>query len=196
MLTVGMDGQRVEAELRSGELACPGCAGRLVGWGHARPRTLRGPQGPVALTPRRTRCTSCGVTHVLLPLVMLLRRADAVAVIAAALLARAAGRGHRGIAAALGRPAETVRGWLRRLAGRLETLRAVFTRWARRLAPDPVLPGPAGGDWADAVAAVMAAAAGLATRFGVGEVPFWAVAAVVSRGRLLAPGWPAAGDLS
>jgi hypothetical protein len=133
---------------------------------------------------------------VLLPLLVLTRRADVAAVIAAALLARAAGRGHRAIAAQLGRPAETVRGWLRCFARRLEAVRAVFTGWARRLCPDPVLPGPAGGRWADAVTALMAATDGLAQRFALGEVPVWVAASVVSRGRLLAPGWPATADLN
>ena len=54
----------------------------------------------------------------LLPVVVLLRRADTSAVIGAALVAKAAGAGHRRIAMVLGRPAETVRGWLRRFAGR------------------------------------------------------------------------------
>ena len=81
----------------------------------------------------------------LLPLLVLVRRADAAAVIVAALLAKAEGRGHRAIAARLGRPAETVRGWLRRFAGRLEPARAVFTGWCRAVAPDPVLPRPGRG---------------------------------------------------
>jgi hypothetical protein len=56
---------------------------------------------------------------------MLARRADVAAVIGSALAAKATGAGHRRIAAALGRPAETVRGWLRRFAGRVEAIRAV-----------------------------------------------------------------------
>ena len=88
-----------------------------------------------------------------------------------------------------------MRGWLRRFAARLEPTRAVFTGWTRRLAPDPVLPGPAGGGWADTVVVMAAAAAAAAARF-VLEVPVWAVAATVSRGRLLAPGWPGPDDQS
>jgi hypothetical protein len=122
---------------------------------------------------------------------MLARRADTVVVIGAALAAKAAGCGHRSIAARLGRPLATVRGWLRRFAGRVEAVRVVFTRWCRDLAPDPVLPVPAGSAWADAIAAVNAAAAVLGARFSVGEVPVWQVAAAVSAGRLLLPGWPA-----
>lgn len=198
MVTVEIDPDVVERRLRSGGLACPGCAGRLAGWGRARARVVRGPDGPVALTPRRSRCTGCRATHVLLPVVLLARRADAVVVIGAALAARAAGHGHRWIAARLGRPAETVRGWLRRFATRVEDVRVVFTRWCRALDPDPVLPGPAGSAWADALAAVTAAARALTVRFNVGSgggsqvvvVPVWQVAAAVSAGRLLAPGWP------
>jgi hypothetical protein len=127
---------------------------------------------------------------VLLPVLVLARRADVVAVIGLALAAKATGAGHRRIAAELGRAAETVRGWLRRFAGRLELVRVVFTGWCRALAADPVLPGPAGSAWADAIAALIAAAAALVARFGLGEVPVWAVAAAISNARLLAPGWP------
>jgi hypothetical protein len=126
----------------------------------------------------------------LLPVLMLARRADAAAVIGRALAAKAVGAGHRRIAAELGRPAETVRGWLRRFAGRVEAVRVVFTGWCRALAADPVLPGPAGSPWADAIAAVTAAAGALVARFEAGEVPVWAVATAISNGRLLAPGWP------
>jgi hypothetical protein len=191
MLTVETDVAAVEERLRSGRLACPGCAGVLAGWGRARARTVRGPDSPVRMVPRRSRCTGCRATHVLLPVVVLARRADTAAVIGAALAAKTSGVGHRRIAALVGRPPATVRGWLRRFTGRVEAVRAVFTRWYRALDPDPVLPGPAGSAWADALAAVGAAAAALAVRFGVVEVPVWQVAAAVSAGRLLLPGWPA-----
>jgi len=126
----------------------------------------------------------------LLPVVALLRRADAAVVIGTALAAKAAGVGCRRIAAGLGRPVETVRGWLRRFAGRVEAVRSVFTIWLRALGVDPVMPEPAGTGWADAVTAVTAAAGALATRFGLGTVAPWEVAAAVSGGRLLSPGWP------
>jgi hypothetical protein len=130
---------------------------------------------------------------VLLPVLLLVRRADTASVIGTALEAKAAGDGHRPIAQRLGRPPATVRGWLRRFAGRVEAVRVVFTLRARALASDPVLPGPAGSRWADAVAAVAAAAAALRARF-VLEVPVWHVACAVSAARLLAPGWPAPAD--
>ncbi len=68
----------------------------------------------------------------LLPVVLLLRRADTAAVIGAALAAKATGAGYRRIAAVLGRPAETVRGWLRRFAERVEAVRSVFTALVSR----------------------------------------------------------------
>jgi Homeodomain-like domain len=190
MLTVETDTAGVEERLRSGRLACPGCAGVLAGWGRARARTVRGPDGGVALVPRRSRCTGCRATHVLLPVVLLVRRADTAVVIGAALVARTAGLGHRRIAERLGRPPGTVRGWLRRFTGRVEAVRVVFTLRCRALAPDPVLPAPAGSGWADAVAAVAATAQAFMARFSV-EVPVWQVASGVSAGRLLSPGWPA-----
>jgi hypothetical protein len=190
MLTVETDIAAVEERLRSGGLACPGCTGVLAGWGRARVRSVRGLDGLVWLSPRRSRCTGCRATHVLLPVLVLVRRADTVAVIGAALASRAAGLGHRRIAALVGRSPATVRGWLRRFAGRVEAVRVVFTRWCRALAPDPVLPGPAGSGWADALAAIDAAAAAAAARFSLGAVPVWQVAVAVSAGRLLAPDWP------
>lgn len=89
MVTVEADVDQVERRLAAGELSCPSCGGVLAGWGRARSRQLRGPAGPVELCPRRSRCTGCGVTHVLLPVSALLRRADTAAVIVSALAAKA-----------------------------------------------------------------------------------------------------------
>ena len=85
MLTVEIDVAAVEERLRLVRLACPGCAGVLAGWGRARPRSVRGPDGLVWLWPRRSRCTGCRGTHVLLPVLLLVRRADRAGVIGAAL---------------------------------------------------------------------------------------------------------------
>jgi hypothetical protein len=127
---------------------------------------------------------------VLLLVDALLRRADTAAVIGSALAGKAAGQGHRVIAVRLGRPASTVRGWLRRFASRAEPVRSAFTALAVTLVVDAVLPDPAGGVFADAVAAVGAAASATARRFGVPIVSGWRLATVVSAGRLLAPCWP------
>jgi Domain of unknown function (DUF6431) len=191
MLTVGKDAAGVERLLSAGRLKCPECGGRLGGWGHARPRVIRG-AGEVRwrLRPRRARCPGCGRTHVLLPVSVLARRADVVSVIGAALAGGAAGQGHRRIAEQLGRPGCTVRGWLRRFASRAGGLRLVFTRLLCELDADPLMPGPAGSELADAVSAVLAAAAAVARRWGqaaLGLSP-WELAAAVTSARLLERG--------
>jgi hypothetical protein len=190
MLTVGVDAAEVERRLVTGGLTCPGCEGELAGWGHARTRVIRGVAGRLRVRPRRARCRGCEATHVLLPLGVLLRRADAAGVVGAAITAKAAGLGARPIAGLLGRPLETVREWLRRFAGRVEAVRGWFTGLLCAVAPDPVLPTPAGSAWTDAVAAIQAAAAAVVTRFAVTGVTVWQVIGAVSAGRLLAPGWP------
>ncbi len=133
-------------------------------------------------------------THVLLPAWCLLRRADAAAVIGAALEAAAGGDGHRKIAGRLGRAVSTVRGWLRRFAGRAEEVRVFFTVLLARIAPDPVLPAGAASAVAAAVAAIAGAAAAIAARWPeLGEAPVWTAASAASGGLLLAPGWPGRG---
>ena len=191
MLTVNADRCVVERQLGGGELGCPSCGGVLARWGNGTERRVRMLGGPdVRLCPRRARCRGCGRTHVLLPAWCLARRADAGEVIGLALEAKAAGDGHRVIAGRLGRPASTVRGWLRALARRAERVRSVFTALAVSLVTDPPLPAPAGSPAADAVAAVAAAAAAAARVPGVGTVARWQLAAAVTCGLLLAPAWP------
>src|SRR5262245_45824913 len=110
VLTVEADVGSVERRLAAGGVSGRECEGRLAPWGWARPRVLRGPAGSTTLVrPRRACCQRCGVTHVLLPVVALARRADLVEVIGAALAAKAAGAGCRAIAAAVARPVDTVR---------------------------------------------------------------------------------------
>src|SRR4051812_49944176 len=113
MLVVDTDPRRVEAQLEVGRLACPGCGGRLSRWGFTAPRTVRMRDGERSLRLRRGCCSRCGATHVLLPACLTARRRDGVEVIGDALHRAALGEGHRRIAARLGRPPDTVRGWLR-----------------------------------------------------------------------------------
>lgn len=129
----------------------------------------------------------------LLPVSCLLRRADTVEVIGAALAARAAGAGHRSIAQELGRAPETVRGWLRRFAGRVEVVRSFFTVVMVGVDVDPVIPGPAGSAWADALTAIGGAWAATSSRFhggSVGLLPVWRSVCAVTSGLLLSPSWP------
>jgi hypothetical protein len=191
VLTVGANLVEVEARLLSGALACPGCDGSLSPWGWARVRSLRGAAGLVVVRPRRTRCSSCRVSHVLLPVFALLRRADVAEVIGAALSAKAAGVGARRIAVSLGRPVETVRAWLRTFAARAEALRAWFTVLQVDVGVDPVPPAAAPTAFADAVAAVFGAVVAARSRWPrIGEVSPWWWACAASAGRLLAPSWP------
>ena len=188
MLTVGNDAAGVERMLEEGSLRCPVCGGRLARWGYARERAVFGPgRRGRAVRPRRSRCAGCGVTHVLLPARLLLRRADEAPVIGAALAAAARGLGHRRIAAELGVPEDTVRGWLRRAAGRAGQVREVFTRVAAAVSADPVPLEPAGSPLADALVAVAAAAAAAARWPGLLAVSPWEIASAVTNATLLAP---------
>jgi hypothetical protein len=149
-----VDPSVVEADLAAGRLGCPGCGGRLGAWGYAREREVRMLEGVRSLRPRRAYCRACETTHVLLPAWSVPRRRDGGEVIGSALLAKAEGAGHRTIAARLGRPPGTVRGWLRAFARRAKTLHAAAVRWtqALNLAREPAR--PAGSPLADAVEAI------------------------------------------
>ena len=145
-------------------------------------------RGAGLLRPRRARCGVCRVTHVLLSVSCLVCRADAVEVIGAALRSKAAGQGHRPIAARLGRPVSTVRGWLRAFARNAEHVRALFTALLAEL--DPLFgPLPVHRSvFADAVEVIGLCAAAARRRFGViGAVSAWQLVSAVTNGRLLAP---------
>ena len=161
VLMVGTDPVVVEERLRSGMLRCPGCGDDgLAPWGHARSRSVRHRDGRVeALRPQRGRCGSCRGTHVLLPVTCLLRRVDAVEVIGAALLAKAAGPGTGRSRRRLGRPATTVRDWLRRFAALAEAVAGAVHRAGPAAGPGLDPPPRSGSGFADAVAAIGVAAA-------------------------------------
>ena len=186
MLIVGTELVLVEAELLGGLLGCPSCRGVLGPWGHARERVLRCRSGNRLLRPRRARCRGCAGTHVLLPQLAFSRRQDEVAVIGSAIEANVAGEGFRPIAARLGACPETVRGWLRRFAGRAEEIRAHFTCCAVVLAPEFGTIMPAGGGVADALEAIAITARAWVLRFGSAEPAGpWEIASRFSGGWLL-----------
>lgn len=126
----------------------------------------------------------------------LLHRAYAAQTIWDALALRAHGWGHRRIAENLELPATTVRGWLRRTAGRLEPLRAWFLQVAVRTGIDVAIPDGSGCGWGDLLAAIGTAAAAIAARFGptgvLGAVTPPLVMVAVSGSQLLTPDWPPA----
>ncbi|HEY5785318.1 MAG TPA: hypothetical protein VIT65_11120 [Microlunatus sp.] len=106
------------------------------------------------------------MTHVLLSIVCLWRRADAVEVIGAALRAKAAGTGHRPIAARLDRPASTVRGWLRVFGRHAESARSILVGLLVELDPLHHPLRPAGSAFADAVEVVARCRGGSPARGG------------------------------
>lgn len=135
------------------------------------------------------------MTHVLLPAVLLLRVGHAAAVVWAVLAGRAAGSGYRPVAVATGVAISTARRWWRRFCGRADVVRRWFWRLTVAVGIDPRIPEASGSSPADALAAIVAAAAARAERFTaafVGMVAEVHMAVVGSGGRLLAPGWPGA----
>jgi transposase-like protein len=184
-----LDVDQAEVDLAAGVLACRRCAGRLRPWSWARARWIRLLDGAVvALSPRRARCVACRGTQLLLPAWCLPRRADAVAVVGAALVGKAAGRGHRRIAADLGRPASTVRRWLRAVRGRHgQWLYRQGVEHAARLAPevlDEIATQPT--ELGDALTALAAAVLAVHRRFGR-RLPSWTIVGILTGGRLLTP---------
>lgn len=184
MLIVGIDEAAVEADLVGGRICCPNCDSGLRPWGHASEREVRLAKRSERRRPRRSICRACTATHVLVPEDTLLRRRDGVEVIGAALVAKAQGRGHRRVAADLGRVASTVRGWLRRFGLRAVVIREHFTRWAHVLGPGHDRRWAGASAFCDAVEAIGVAGAVAVRRFGPRSP--WSLASVLTAGRLLA----------
>jgi hypothetical protein len=151
--------------------SCPRCAGPLRRWGQARWRIVRDGGGDRRFRPGRVRCSRCGVTQVVLPPDVLLRRRDSVAVIGEAWRCFAGGAGSRQVAHLLGVPAETVRGWLRRLR---MLARAIF--------------GEVGGSARDQLRWALTS---VVTQAGRRGADLWQWVAYRSQGRLLSnTSWP------
>ena len=173
----------VEDELSKGKLLCPSCKGVLRPWGRCRTRTVRLKDGVTEVTPRRTRCTNCSKTHILLPDKLLLRRVDEVEVVGSALLRSSLGDGYNKVATAISRPLSTVRGWIRRFRAKAEMIRQHFTIWAVALDPSLGEIKESGSLPRDALDALGVAARCATLRFGV-RPPF-SLASYMTGGRLL-----------
>jgi hypothetical protein len=158
---------------------CPVCAHDRLSFAGWWPRQTR--RGRVDI--HRVRCAGCQATHSLWPDVLVAWRVDLAELIGRGLELAAGGLGHRRVAALLGMPEATVRGWLRRsrrlaggLAGRLLAVAATADPALR--AP-PVLPG---------LVLLVAAVGRTAAAVGrlVGEpVCGWRYAVLVTGGQLL-----------
>ena len=186
MLVVDNDPRRVEAQLAAGRLACPGCGGRLSRWGFTALRSVRMRDGERSMRLRRGCCCRCGATHVLLPACLVARRRDGVEVIGDALYRAALGEGHRRIAARLGRPPDTVRGWLRAARRSAERVRAVAVRWYVALDVESGPVAPQRSAIADAVEALLLMARAWRRRFGPEAIGPWERAQRLTGG-LLSP---------
>jgi hypothetical protein len=163
-----------EHALGAGEIGCPypGCGGTLTRWGYGRRRRVRNlGTGTLDVRPRRARCTRCASTQILLPANLQPRLADTTEVIGTALASKAAGHGHRRIAAELQRSASTVRRWLRR-ATRSAHLHWLWQRGSQvliRLDPDAFNQLPrATNPLRDALIVLAAAACAAGQRLGRG----------------------------
>lgn len=186
-MIVVLDEAQAQCDLPAAMLSCRPAVGSCGRGGSPRVRSLRlSCGGRVSLRPRRARCRDCRHTQVLLPARAPLRHADAIEVVGAALLAHAAGRGHRTIATELDVPVDIVRRWLRRVTGRAEWLRQQGTMHAHQ--DDPMLAPilSAGTGLADPLSALGTAAAAVTRRLGP-IAPPWQLIAVIAGGRLLAP---------
>jgi len=139
--------------------------------------------GVRSLRPRRTACRACETTHVLLPAWSVPRRRDGAEVIGEALLAKAQGAGHRTIAARLGRPPGTVRGWLRTFARRAEAIGCCARRWAYAIDATITPARPAGSPFVDAVEALAVAARVCRGQLGLRAGP-WELSVALTGGLL------------
>lgn len=158
---------------------CPACGHERVTFAGWWTRLTR--RGPVDI--HRVACAACKTTHSLWPDVLVARRMDLAELIGAALTAAADGTGHRPIAARLGLPAATVRGWLRAFRRRAQALSSHLLALAATADPaiDPRTAGPAHA-WA--VAAVHAFCQALQRLGGEPSHP-WRLAVSATAGRLL-----------
>lgn len=162
---------------------CPTCetAGEMTfaGWWTRRTR-----HGPVDI--HRVACRRCRATHSLWPDVLVGGRTDLAEPIGAALVAASTGMGHRPIAATLGVPAATARGWLR--AARRRVTAALATRliaWAAATGTGGPSWTPAGHGRLRLLVEAVGAAAAAWERLSGERWPPWQLAVTAAGGRLL-----------
>lgn len=201
MLIVSPDPDLVERQLENRELVCPGCMVGVLGRHGWVGRFVRrdgvdggggGSAGEARVRLRRGACRAkgCGATHVLLPCTLLERRLDEVTVIGRAVTLRLEGRSWAVLAARLGRPVSTIRGWWRRLSAGAGRLRVAFSTALHQLEWDaPAVLAPAGSPVADAVAAIAQTAAAVRRLLGATAraASPWQVVSVLTNGGLLRP---------
>lgn len=98
-------------------VVCPGCSVPMAFWsGYHRSVRVDGLFHRLWIC--RARCSGCAVSHALLPSFLLIGRQDTVGVIGEALADVSAGLSIERVAVRVDVPFTTVRGWVRRFAGR------------------------------------------------------------------------------
>jgi len=178
VVTVRGSAESIESRLLAGVLRCP-CGGRLGPWGHARRRWVAMAKAMREFWPRRSRCRSCGRTHVLRPADLWSRRRYGAAVIMTVLV-----------------PASTARSWRSRFCSHAAGLRGQLARLLPQVpGKEAARPGvPSGSEAGDCLAALEAVTAGIAGRFpALAAVSAHEVAAHLSGGLWLAPPAPSLG---
>jgi transposase-like protein len=172
----------------SAGMRCSVCSGELGSWGGGYWRRVRVSHSIFRLRVRRAHCKACERTHALLPGFLLARRLDVVDAVGCALQMAADDRGYRPIAAALGLPESTVRGWLRRVRWRVDVLRGWFVALAVELAEPPARPPPERSGLGLLVRAIADAFLAARLRLGPGAVigGVWAFCSAATSGGLLA----------
>jgi hypothetical protein len=163
---------------------CPTCGGLLVFWsGYWRHVRAAGRCRKIFVP--RLRCGCCRVSHVLLPAFVLAWRLDVAEAVGEVIGQVAGGAcGVRPVAARLGVPYTTARGWVRRFGARAPELGVAFAALAVELGGEAVRPAAEAGRFAlAAMTAAFGAAAALPGWLALG---LWRFASSVSGGRLIA----------
>ena len=197
MLSIAGPFDECREAVRGGLVPCPDCGRPLSPRGFAPPLVkVRGAGEVEGLGPGgqrvRSWCGRCRRGHTLLPAPLTAHRADAAAVLGQAVAAHAGhGRGPAQIAAALGRPARTVAGWLAQARAFAARHLAAFTALAESLGTAGEVPViPADDPVKELLAVLRAISSAAARRWGSRGGSDWERFNLICRGRFLSPSLP------
>ena len=183
-LIVTQNKEQVEIDLRSGRFVCPDCGESLRPHGHGRTRFVNSlNNNRIEISPRRARCNSCKVTHVLLPENLLIRRVNTVEVIGSALLNKSQGHSIRSISEVLSVPFTTVRGWIRRFNSKADEIKSKFLSLALKSDPNLNNIPPTRSPFNDAICVIGTAL--IALKLRIGETGYWHAVSRITKGELL-----------
>lgn len=183
-LIVSENIEEVENNLKTGNIFCPLCNEPLRPHGHARTRFVNSlDKTLLKIRPRRGRCSSCGNTHVLLPDILLVRRAHTVEVIGLVLLDKSQGNSLRSISDDRNLSFSTVKGWIKRFRLKADQIKNMFLFAAFKSDPNLNNISPSGSPFKDAINAIGIALMSL--RLRIGEISSWSTVSMISKGELL-----------